>query len=114
MEVLTLLVKAQSFDQIVAGEKKEEVRQITPASQLKYIDVSSNQVTIKLYDAIRFKNGNEHDAPEVLVQVLNSELEYAPDDEGYIQLYEEDGRLLINDASMIYTLGKVIETQNIK
>ncbi len=114
MEVLTLLVKAKSFEQIIAGEKKEEARKITPASQAKYIDVTPQEVTIKLYNAIRFMNGNEADAPEALVEIVNTELEYVPDEDGYIQLYEEDGRLLIEEGTMIYTLGKIIHTKNMK
>lgn len=115
MEILTLLVKAKSFDKILAGEKKEEVREITPSTQNKYITVTPEEVTIKLYDAIRFVAGNESDAPEAIVKVEKIDLEYEPDDEGYIQLEEGDGgKLLIQEASMVYTLGNVLETKNIK
>lgn len=115
MEILTLLVKPKSFDRILSGEKKEEEREITPSTQNKYILVTPEEVTIKLYDAIRFVSGNDMNAPEAIVKVEKTDLEYEPDEDGYIQLEETDeGQLIILDASMVYSLGNIIETKNIK
>lgn len=115
MEVLTLLIKTKSFEQIVSGEKKDEIREITPSSQDKYIIVTPEEVTIRLYDAIRFVAGNQSDSPEALVKIEKIDLEYEPDEEGYIQLEEtEDSKLIILNASMVYSLGNVLETKNLK
>ena len=110
MEILTLPIKSALFRQILSGERKEEIREITPSTQSKYLTVSGDEVTIKLYDAIRFVAGNTPDSPEALVRIEHIDLEYEADDEGYIQLEElEDGRWFVHEASMVYTLGEVIQ-----
>lgn len=114
MEILTLPIKTKLLEQIISGEKKDEIREITPSSQNKYIIITPQEVTIRLYDAIRFVGGNETNAPEALVKIEKIDLEYEPDEEGYIQLEEtEEGKLIILEASMVYTLGKVLEVKNI-
>ncbi|MEG1617687.1 MAG: hypothetical protein RR202_08045 [Bacteroidales bacterium] len=113
MEVLKLLIKSKSFEEVISGKRKLEVREITPSTQSKYLIVTPNEVTIKLYDAIRFVAGNEPDAPEALVKVEKTELDFEPDEEGYIQLYEEGKALYIEGGEMYYTLGEILETKNI-
>ncbi|MDO5570559.1 MAG: hypothetical protein Q4F97_03730 [Bacteroidales bacterium] len=115
MEILTLLIKNASFDKIIAGEKKEEKRTITPSTQKKYVKITPNEVTLIMYDAILFKAGHEEDAPEALVKIDKTELEYEADEDGYIKLYEDDNNnLLIEDAEMVYTLGEIISSKNLK
>lgn len=113
MNILTLIVKPQIFEQILKGELKEETRQITPSSQSKYVKVTPREVTIILYDAIRFKSSHADEAPQALVKVVNTELDYEPDEEGYIQLYEDNSRLVIENGAMIYTLGDIIEATGV-
>lgn len=114
MEILTLLVKNKAFEKIVAGELKVEIREITASTQNKYVVVTSDEVTIRLYDAIRFVAGNQADAPEAIVKIEQIEIEYEPDEEGYIQLYEaENGQLYIEGGEMVYSLGDILETSNI-
>lgn len=115
MEVLSLLIKTKAFERILSGEKKEETREITPSTQKKYVTITPDEVTIHLYDAIRFIAGNQADAPEALVKVDKIEMEYEPDEEGYIQLEEtEEGELIILDAEMVYSLGNILETKNLQ
>jgi hypothetical protein len=114
MEILTLPIKSNLFQQILAGRRKEEIREITPSTQSKYLTVAGDEVTIKLYDAIRFVAGNTPDSPEALVRIDHIDLEYEADDDGYIQLEElEDGRYFVHEASMVYTLGEVLQTRNL-
>ena len=55
MNNLTLIVKPEVFKEILDGSKKEEIRQITPSSQIKHLKITPKEVTINLYDAILFK-----------------------------------------------------------
>ena len=109
MNDLTLIVKPEVFKEILDGSKKEEIRQITTSSQIKYLKITPKEVTINLYDAILFKESHDIDASSVLVKVEKTELDFEPDEEGYIQLIEENSRLIIENAAMIYTLGEILE-----
>lgn len=113
MNILRLLVKAKSFERLASGQQKEELREISASTQDKFVVVTESEVTIKLYDAICFCGGNEKNAPEVLIKVEDTALDFEPDDEGYIQLYEEDGKLLIAEAEIYYKLGEILETKNL-
>ena len=110
MEILTLMTKKDAFDKFASGILKEERRYITPSTQKKFIDVTPTQVTIRIYDAIRFICGNKKDASKVLIKINSTELDYEPDEDGYIQLEEDDsGNLHIIEASMIYSLGDILK-----
>ncbi len=109
MKILTLSIKQQYFDEIMAGTKKEEYRQIKASTADRYISykigdqvlTSNKELTAKQiqdaelvpvkYDAIKFLTGAySGKRPWAIVEV-------------------ED--IIINhmNAEMIYCLGKVIE-----
>lgn len=127
MKVLTLSIKQKYFDEIVAGTKKNEYREITPRNARKYITyvaddgteykadedlpegIEVDAVPIK-YDAIKLLTGAyKGKRPYIIVEVLGADVELAVDEEdGEYIVYEYEGEEYY--ASRInYTLGKIIE-----
>lgn len=112
MEILRLQIKASSFYEILSGQRIQEVCAITPANQNKFLTVTPAEVTMRMYDAISFTSGDKENESEMVLEITNTELDFEPDEEGYVPLYEKDGKLYIEDAKMYYTLGKILEKKN--
>ena len=132
MKILTLSLKRKFFDQILAGEKTHEYREIRPSSEDKYIryvpvnyedptpvkgseldnlpdDVQVDIEPIK-YDAIKFLTGAyTGKRPYMIVEVKGAFVTLFTDEEGNdIVLTDSKGNEYI--ASEIdYTLGKILE-----
>ena len=78
-KVLTLIIKQKYFDEIIAGTKKQESREIKPSTERKYIlfdedgypieDENRNIVPIQ-YDALLLYVGYKPDREAALVEVL--------------------------------------------
>lgn len=88
MKILNLIIKQKYFDEIIAGTKKEEYREVKPSTIKKYIKLDENSteivendeiVCIK-YDAIRFFVGYNKDRDSALVEVKNAEVNFFYDD----------------------------------
>jgi len=126
MKQLTLSIKQKFFDEIVAGVKKQEFREIRPTNSSKYIlyiDESGNEykdysvvpeeieLDIKpiAYDTIKFLTG-EHKGkrPYAIVEVKGAMIELFEDEKGNLIKYEYKGKSYI-EAQIVYDLGEVIE-----
>lgn len=131
MKTLTLSIKRKYFDEILAGTKTHEYREVRPSNTKKYVHLlcegkyfedddpafeSTNpdspvEIVAKPYDAIRFYTGAySGKRPSMLVEVKNAEAVIMTDEDGN-DLYLKDGNGEDYLAVTVdYTLGKVIET----
>ncbi len=117
MKILNLIIKQFYFDEIIAGRKTQEFREIKPTTEKKYIEIdergyavedeSGNAVPIK-YDAIRFFVGYNKDRDSALVEVKDAYTEVFVDEEGNQITYEYKGYEYYA-GQIVYNLGKVLE-----
>lgn len=117
MNVLTLSIKQKYFDEILAGAKKQEFREIRPNTQKKYCELDEegyckekDGVLIpRHYDAIKFLTGAyTGKRPWASVEVKDARIELVCDENGNNIAYEQDGEPYV-EAQVVYELGKVIE-----
>lgn len=114
MKVIDLIIKGEYFDQIMAGTKTEEFREIRPSNVKKYCDYNpeipweENPYTPRHYDAIRFYVGYNKDRKSALIEIVKAEFEYPVDDDDLLIVAEEKGVQYVL-CDVVYTLGKVIE-----
>jgi hypothetical protein len=116
MKVLKLIIKQKYFDQIMAGTKKQEFRDIKPSTEKKYIridkdgyalnDKNGNNIPIK-YDAIRFYVGYAKNRATALVEVKGAHSETYVDENGKPVMWPQYGPDYWAER-MVYDLGKVI------
>lgn len=132
MKVLTLSIKQKWFDEIVAGKKTQEFREIRPSNSHKYIryvlngreyknpeDMPSEEdepgeVTLSSvkYDAIKFLTGEyKGKRPYIVVEVKSEEIQILTDENDKEIELEEKGVKYIA-AQIVYNLGKIIEKSN--
>lgn len=129
MKVLNLIIKQKYFDEILAGTKTEEYRELKPTTFKKYCryivegkeyadlkdydgdtpyeDLEFEEAPIA-YDAIRFYVGYNKDRDSALVEVTGVTIEYFVDENDDLIMYEYKGDEFAA-AQMIYSLGKVLE-----
>lgn len=110
MQTLTLIIKQRYFDEIIAGTKTEETRELRPKSERKYvvIDEEGAIVDIIKYDAIRFFVGYNKDRDSALVKVNNALIEVIEDESGKAVTFFENGQEHIM-CNVVYGLGNVLE-----
>lgn len=124
MKELQLIIKQKYFDEIIAGIKKQEFREIRPTTAKKYINYKCNgkiytddreltenseiDVVPIHYDAIRFYVGYNKDRASALVEVTGATVEFFVDENGEDIVYEYKGEEYLA-AQMVYDLGKIIE-----
>ena len=126
MDILTLSIKQKYFDEILAGTKTHEYREIRPTNAKKYItylcggkeykvdeelpeegDVELNPIK---YDAIKLLTGAySGKRPYIIIEVKKAEAIILTDDNGEDIIYEYKGEEYLA-AQMDYTLGKVLES----
>lgn len=131
MRILTLSLKRKYFDEILAGEKTHEYREVRPVSTKKYVHLlcegkfyddddpafdetdpnSPVEIVAKKYDAIRFYTGAySGKRPWMLVEVKEAEAVIMTDEEGN-DLYLKDGNGEDYLAVTVdYTLGKILDS----
>ncbi|MDO4159688.1 MAG: ASCH domain-containing protein [Prevotellaceae bacterium] len=125
MKVLTLSIKQKYFDEIVAGTKTHECRDVTPLNSKKYIryvcdgkeyvnDADLPQegevdvVPVK-YDAIKLLTGAySGKRPYIIVEVIDAAIVILTDENDNCITYEYEGKEYMM-AQMDYTLGKILE-----
>lgn len=118
MKILTLIIKQKYFDEILAGTKKVETREIRHNNFQKYCELDEEGFALydeeqgifvpKKYDAIRFYVGYKKDRANALVEVTGANIGIFVDEEGKEIVYEAQGEEFV--ASYIdYDLGKVLE-----
>lgn len=117
MKVLTLIIKQVYFDQIIAGTKTQEFREVKPTTVKRLIELDDegfekedeyhNAIPVK-YDAIQFYVGYNKDRDSALVEVKDAYTEMFVDEDGKIITYEYDGQDWVAEQ-VVYNLGKVLE-----
>ena len=125
MKILTLSIKQKYFDEIMAGTKKQEFREIRPSNGKKYFNYACDgkeyedgedlpedgEVTLSpvKYDAIKFLTGEyKGKRPFAIVQVKSAEVQILTDDDGEDVVYMHEGEEYLA-AQIVYDLGEVIE-----
>lgn len=130
MKVLNLIIKQKWFDEILAGRKTEEYREVRPTTFKKYLKYVVNDkvydslddpelaplngdfdfdVDVIKYDAIRFYVGYNKDRDSALVEVKDAFITFLTDENGEDLTYEYKGDIYV-EAEMTYVLGKIIES----
>lgn len=118
MNVLTLSIKQNFFNEILAGTKTQEFREIRPSSQARYCEVDDEGYVLiedgvivpRHYDAIKFVTGayNKGPRPWALVEVKKAEIQlFVDENDQFIEL-EQNGEIYYA-AQAVYDLGAVIE-----
>lgn len=117
MEILTLSIKQKFFDEILAGTKKQEFREIRPNSQSKYCELDEDGYVKEIegvlqprkYDAIKFLTGEyKGKRPFIVVEVKDAKIELFEDENHELVTYTYQGEDYIA-AQVVYDLGKVLE-----
>lgn len=124
MKILTLSIKQNYFDEIKAGTKKTETREIRPSTSSRYIEYlykgkryPEGKVTNEMagveavpikYDAIKFLTGAyEGTRPSMLVEVKDAAINILVDERGEEIVYEYENNEYVA-AEIVYSLGAVI------
>lgn len=117
MEILTLSIKQKFFDEILAGIKKQEFREIRPNSQSKYCELDEEGYVKEVegvllprkYDAIKFLTGEyKGKRPFIIVEVKDAKIELFEDENHELVTYTYQGEEYIA-AQVVYDLGEVLE-----
>ena len=125
MNILTLSIKQKYFDEILAGKKTHEYREIRPTNAKKYItylcggkeypadaelpEEGGAELKPIKYDAIKLLTGAyTGKRPYIIVEVKNAEAVILTDENGNDIVYEYQGEEYLA-AQMDYTLGKILE-----
>ena len=117
MEIFTLSIKEKYFNEILAGTKKQEFREIRPNSQSKYCELDEEGFVKEVegvlqprkYDAIKFLTGEyKGTRPFAIVEVKDAKIELFEDENHELVTYTYQGEDYIA-AQVVYDLGKVIE-----
>ena len=114
---LQLIIKQEFFDQIIAGTKKEEYREIKPTTEKKLVQLDSEGYAIEdengnsmpiRYDYIKFYVGYAKERDWALVEVIGSHTEMFMDDNDKPISYDYNGEKYFAEQ-IVYHLGNVIE-----
>ncbi len=114
---LTLSIKQKFFDEIKAGHKKYEEREITPKSAKRYLLLDENGdsyldengfIAVRPYKTITFLTGAYKGIrPRMVVEVLSAQVELMVDEEDQYVTYEKDGKEYIYSI-INYSLGRIL------
>ena len=117
METLTLKIRQQYFDEILAGTKTQEFREIRPSSLSKYCELDEDGFCVERdgiiiprhYDRIKFLTGAySGKRPYAIVEVKQADIELFVDENDEFIILNQGG-VEYYAAQVVYTLGKVIE-----
>lgn len=89
-KILTLIIKATYFNQIIAGTKKQEYRLVKSSTLSKYTYWEDGKRWLKHFDAIRFYVGYHPNRPTALIKITDTS--YNP-----------------KQQLITYTLGEIVE-----
>lgn len=127
MNVLTLSIKQKYFDEILAGRKKDERREIKPSNVEDYVsfivdgkeydrevDVpegdSEVMVKAKSYDRLKLVTGEyKGKRPYLIVEVEDARVEFLYDENGDFIIGMEKGKEYAI-AHIVFELGNIVET----
>lgn len=119
LKVLNLIIKQVYFDQIIAGTKVQEFREVKPTTYKQLIlhdeegfdieDENGMAQPIR-YDAIRFFVGYKKDRDSALVEVKDAFVQYFVDDNGEIIEVEDAEGVYWQASQVVFNLGRILET----
>ena len=130
MNILTLSLKRKYFDEILAGKKTHEYREVRPSNTKKYVHLlcegkfyedddpafdetnpdSPVEIVAKKYDAIRFYTGAySGKRPYILVEVKEAEAFIESDDDGNDLVLKDGNGEEYVAVTVDYTLGQILE-----
>jgi putative sterol carrier protein len=127
MSVLTLSIKQKYLDEILAGTKKVETREIRPSNAKDYVSYvvdgveyeregdipdGDSEVTVKAkyYDRLKLVTGEyKGKRPYLIVEVKDSHVEFAFDENGEFIIMEQKG-VEYALANIVFELGNILET----
>jgi len=117
MSNLTLSIKQKYFDEIKAGTKTFEEREIRPNNVSRYCELDKEGYVVddemgnpktRHYDTITFLTGAYSGTrPKMIVEVKSSEVVILTDEQGKDLTYEMNGKTYIS-CLIRYELGKVL------
>lgn len=122
MKTLNLIITQKYFDQIMAGTKKKEYREVKPTTIKKLLQLDSDGYEIEddkgnaqpiKYDAIQFYVGYRKDRDTCIVEVKDSHCEIFTDEEGNPIIYRYDGLDWVEEQ-VVYDLGRITYCNNKK
>jgi hypothetical protein len=99
VKILHLTIKKEWFNQILAGTKTSEFREIKKYWSNRLLNKDG---TFKEYDVIYFKNGFNPDSPYLIIE-LNE-----------IRIFKEKISLFKSEKFYELVLGKILETGNLR
>lgn len=111
---LTLTLKQKFADEIFAGTKDKEYREIRPQNAKKYCEFDENGdlTGAKPIKTITFYVGrHQKGMPYFTIEVLSSEIELFEDKDGELIVYEHEEEEYIQ-AQIVYSLGKILNKHN--
>lgn len=109
MKILNLIIKQIYFDEILAGTKKQEFREVKPTTSKKYIMEGSEDAGPIIYYAIRFYVGYNKNRATALVQVTGASIKVMTNKFGYDIISDYKG-VKYTVSEITYDLGKVLES----
>jgi hypothetical protein len=99
LKTLYLTLKKEWFDQIIAGTKTSEYREVKKYWNDRLLNPDG---TFKKYDVIHFKNGYNPDSPFMIVELKE------------IKIYKEKINWFKSNKYYELVLGDILETGNLK
>jgi hypothetical protein len=122
MKTLKLIITQKYFDQIVAGTKKKEYREVKPTTIKRLLQLDSegfevednkgNAIPIK-YNRIQFYVGYHKDRDTCIVEVKDSHCELLTDETDEPIYYEHGGLTWVKEQ-VVYNLGRITYCNNNK
>ena len=136
MKTLTLSLNRAAFDQVLAGTRKHECRDIFPENQRRFIRYVLNgksyvsleempseeeeagevDVVPVKYDCIKFLTGSSSAGPRpfLTVEVLDAEVIFLTNEEGEdLVIVDDETGIAFLAMQVEYTLGKIIGRNDI-
>lgn len=113
MKILSLIIKQVYFDQIIAGTKKIETREVLPTTEKKYVvlDGEGGITDIVQYDALRLYVGYAKGRNTCLVEVKGAQLIEIHDEQDR-PIFEEQNGVRYMVINIVYSLGKVLKVND--
>ena len=117
MKILNLKIKQRYLTAMLEGRKVQEIREIRPNNEKKYIqldaqgfaieDANGNSVPLH-YDAIMFVTHFGEDADFALIEVKAAHTEILVDNNDKVISYDYKGQDYLAER-VVYDLGKILE-----
>lgn len=118
LKVLNLIIKQVYFDQIMAGTKVQEFREVKPTTYKQLIlhdeegfDIEDENGLAQPihYDAIRFFVGYKKDRDSALVEVTDACVQYFVDENDEVIEWQDENGVWWQASQVIFNLGKILE-----